>query len=195
MRALGVLHGRGIRWREADCFLLLGDIAWQEGDADGAETWWGQALTLHRALQTRYIPVIEARMALSEISRGHFDEARRALEVALSTLERRGQRGVVSAVHAWLLPCYAALGAWGAFDAHLAVASELLQEIGTVDVFIARTAMLGGDLAYATGQHARARMAWSLALEQWLMLGWRAEIRALKYLLREDQPSAGGEPA
>ncbi len=186
LRALGALHGRGIRWREADALLLLGDVAWQEGDAESAEAWWGQALSLHRALQTRHVPLIESRMALGDLSRGRFEEARRVLESTLTILERRGQRGMASAVHAWLLPCYAANAEWSSFDRHLAIAADMLQENGQVDVFIARTATLGGDIAYTAGQQGRARMAWSLALEQWLVLGWRDEIRSLKHLLREE---------
>ena len=72
-------------------------------------------------------------------------------------------------------------------------AGDLLQETGYVEVDVARLATWAGDLARASGQEGRARLAWGLGLEQWLVLGWEDEIIGLQKMLGADaRPPQGG---
>ena len=192
-RARKVFVEIGARAREAEALALIGDVHWQGGDLVEAQRAWEEGTALLQALQSREALLIEARVALAEIGRARFAEARQILESARQKLERRGMRKRTAALRVWLLPCCAADADWRSFDAHLSAAGDLLQETGYVAVDVARLAAWGGDLAFASGQAGRARLAWTLALEQWLVLGWEDEISGLQKLLGADTRAPTGE--
>ena len=66
--------------------------------------------------------------------------------------------------------------------------AEMLAQVYVGDVFLHTW-----DLARASGQEGRARLAWGLGLEQWLVLGWEDEIIGLQKMLGADaRPPQGG---
>jgi len=149
----------------------LADVARHRGALDEAEAGYRDALTLHEAIGSADAAVTEATLGLVLMERGQHADARRVLEHCLRTFEEHGRTALAGCTHACLLPGAADAGDWADFDAHLADARALLAQTGFNYLDIARAAQLGGDLARAAGEPARARGAYALAAAQWRALG------------------------
>jgi hypothetical protein len=147
-------------------------------DLDGAERDYEACVRLERQLGDD-ATLAEVNLALCQIARGKYADAHARLTSVQAAWEAAGRFGWVGVLSAIALPCSAGVRDWNGFDEHLATATDRLRRSGLVDVDVARSAELGGDLAAAAGAEARARSAWGLAADQWRQIGDVARAAAL----------------
>ncbi|MCB9553925.1 MAG: AAA family ATPase [Myxococcales bacterium] len=155
---------------------LLGDLARYGGDLEGAWQHYTESRDLYAAVDAPDLPTAECNLALVELARGADAAARARLVEAQKRVWGGHELRVI--IHAVLLPCVAALGDWGAWDAHMAAVGPLLDgRLAEPDV--AAVAALAAERAAAAGEGARAAEARRLAVAQYRALGRAAEAAAV----------------
>jgi tetratricopeptide (TPR) repeat protein len=184
LRAQGLFLRLGNHLGQGLCLNALAEVSRKQGDLDGAEAGYRQALARYEAVGAANALFPRLNLALVLLQRRRFDEARALLEQALVTVTRSGRRGLQGCIHANLLPCAAAEADWMAWDHHLEQATELLGDSGLLEEDIAWPACLAGDLAWEQNQAARAQAAWRLAHQQWSGLNNQERLAQVEALLQ-----------
>ena len=122
--------------------------------------------------------------ALVLLGRRRYAEVRDRIRRTLARAEPAGRR-LAPGYHVALAACGAAERDWRAYDRHLCSAREIQESTGLVDIDVAGTARLAGDLAFARHRITRAREAWQFALLHWRALDRADEMLALERLLAQ----------
>ena len=160
---------------KADCENLLGDLCRFTGQLSAAERRYRSALELYetRGLGERIFPLLNLGLLLLDQSR--HSEAREIFREGSAWIERMGRTGLRVYVLSAFLPCSAHDRDWTGFDHQLDTIDQLLTHTPVADVDIARPAYQAAELASKANQVGRARQAYQLALQQWLVLGNESE--------------------
>jgi tetratricopeptide (TPR) repeat protein len=165
-KAMQLFRDAGHRWGYASAVNMAGEAARYQGRFDDAERKYRESLRILLSIGEEFGVFPETNLGLLLLERGQWKEARRYLEAACQGFERQGRRGLLAAVHAFLLPACAEAGDWEGFSAHLERAESLLGETAFTDLDIVRTARMAAAAALAAGRRAEARRAWALAVAQ-----------------------------
>jgi eukaryotic-like serine/threonine-protein kinase len=182
--ALEELERLGDRWGVTRCLNSRGEILRLRGDLAGAERAYREAFALARAIGAAdAISVCENNVARVQVERGRYREARETLERGVVRFEQSGRADALAWAQTVLLCCLAADGEWAVWERRLDNIRRLLAETGYLDLDIARSAQMAGDLALIAGQPARAREAYELALAQWQALGRSEDAVAVRTLI------------
>jgi serine/threonine protein kinase/tetratricopeptide (TPR) repeat protein len=160
----------GARGDVATCLNNLGELARLQGRYDEAMQHYREAGEQLKSLGSGDALFPEINLAMTQLDRGDYADAKPVLEWGLEELLRRGMRGIAGAVHICLLECAASEDDWGNWDSHYAQGVSLLGESNLVDIDAARVAERAAVLACKGGQPNRAREAYAIALKQWLAL-------------------------
>jgi len=173
----GLEHVRGAKNRHAIATALngLGDIARLRGRLGYAETHYREALRLFDELGSDDGIIVRLNLALTLLDREEFSEATRVLRAAERALLSAGRGFYRVFVHAALLPCEAAAGDAGGWNARERDLRATLDESGLVDDDLGRCLVHAAEQARAAGWPERARSAWRLAADQWKRLGRTAD--------------------
>jgi eukaryotic-like serine/threonine-protein kinase len=157
------------------------------GNLQDAENGYRAVIQLNDARGV-YSAIPRLNLALCLIERGHFSEAKTALEALLRVWKGQRKRGFVGLCLVAMLPADAGLGDWLAFDLHLEEAIPLIAQTGMVDIDVGMCAEAGARLAAEAGESERAKLAYRLALQNWKHLGNQDRVdgvlRALNVLPR-----------
>jgi serine/threonine protein kinase/tetratricopeptide (TPR) repeat protein len=175
-----LLHDIGDHFYLAHCENCLGEAARFGGDLAASESHYRAAIAIMTSIGSGDVAVPESNLGLLLLMRDEYDEARPILERALESFTKAGQRSLVAALIASLLPCVAQSGDWRAWNTHLDELTELLDQTGTVNVDIAWSAERAGDLCLAAGESEKAAAAFEIALAQWEALGRSQEVLAIE---------------
>jgi tetratricopeptide (TPR) repeat protein len=182
--ALAEFERVGDRWGVTRCLNSRGEILRLRGDLVGAERAYRDAHALARAIGVAdAIAVCENNVARVQVERGRYRDAREALERGIVRFEHSGRADALAWAQTVLLCCLAAEGEWAAWEQRLQKVRALLAETGYLDLDIARSAQMAGDLALIAGEPARARDAYDLALAQWQALGRADDAQAVRALI------------
>jgi eukaryotic-like serine/threonine-protein kinase len=157
----------GNRYGVARSLNGLGDVLRLRGNYTGAAELYGRSLTILEGLRSADGVFPRINLALTAIAEQRFSAAEGTLHEARELLERHGWGGLLSCVHVALLACTAQARDWPDWDDHLARGAAALRESGLFDPDVAWCAELAGRLTEWSGQAARAREVYELALAQW----------------------------
>ena len=160
----------GYRMGRAECANGLAEIARLSGDLVAAEAGYREALALHEELGSIDVPIGRANLGLVQSARGDWAGARRSLDDARRSMALEKRRDLEAACCAALLAPAAAARDYEAFDRYLARALDLLGRTGFVYHDIAMEAERAGGIAAERGDMRRSRLAYELALSQWIGL-------------------------
>ena len=161
------------------CANDLGELARYTGDRPAAAARYREALDRYTSVGSGNAVFPEINLGIVLVEEGRHSEARDVLLRALETVQSQGRRPLMGAVHAFLLPCSAALGDWPDWARHVEAASELLAESDFVDVDIATALERAGDLAAQADWLDGARHAYAVALNQWTALARQDRVEAV----------------
>ncbi len=173
----------GSRSGVANCYNVLGEISRLQGNIEEAENYYRSSLDLYRLIGTGVESIPKMNLGLVLIDRGRFDEAYDVLEEGLDIFAEQGRKGILGALHTFLLPCAAHQNNWQAFDFHFSRARDLLKQTSLLDVDIARMAFLAGSIAQEHKKYHRAHMAFQLSLEQWQDLDRNEKVSEVRAAL------------
>jgi tetratricopeptide (TPR) repeat protein len=177
-RARGCFAGLKYRLGEANCACREGELARLRGELEHAETHYREAARLFRGVRDLEVPAIEINLALVQIQRQRFAEARVLLMGAIEVLSRNNRLVWAACAHACLLPCLASAADWPAFERHLRAAAAGIATY--VDDDVAGVLDLGGRMAADAGKPELARGAWVEAARHYRALGRRRELEEVE---------------
>ena len=155
----------------ADCLMGRADVQRYQGQLAPAEEAYREALRIQTRIGSKNTLIARLNLGVVLLEQSRFEEARRAFENELASLERTGKRAYLGLVHYMLLPCVAGVSDLNAFDAHAAAARELSANRPIVDEDMAAAADRAGAMLAEQGERERARAAYALAAAQWRALG------------------------
>ncbi len=161
----------GCVWGQAECLNELGEAARHKRDLAAAAEFYRQSLERNLALGSGDAVFAETNLGLVLSRQERWDEAREALQGALTTFSEQGRQGFVGITHGLLLPVSAADRRWDEWDAHIHDATLILETSGMVDVDAAAEVTRAGGLASIANEPVRALDAYRLAVRQWKALG------------------------
>lgn len=140
------------------------------GNLDAAERGYRGVLVLDEA-RGNYAAIPRLNLALCQLSRGNFSDARTSLEPLIEVWTRQKKRGFIAIGQLALATAFAGIGDWGGFDRELAEAVVLIAQTGMVDIDVGQCAERAAELALKVERPERARIALQLALRNWEQLG------------------------
>ncbi len=183
LKELTAFHeGRGRRQDQALCLNALGELERLKGNLRKAESCYRAAELIHTSTGSSDALVVDLNLTLVLLGRRRYAEVRDRIRVTLSGMEPAGRR-LAPGYHVALAACAAAERDWPSYDRHLGTARQMQATDGLVDIDVAGTARLAGDLAFARHRMTRAREAWEFALLHWRALERADEVLALERLL------------
>jgi eukaryotic-like serine/threonine-protein kinase len=184
LKELTAFHeGRGRRQDQALCLGALGELERLKGNLRKAESCYRAAALIYTSTGSSESLGVDFNMALVQLGRRRYAEARDRIRKTLARSDVDGRRRFAPGYQVALAACAAAERDWRAYDRHLRTAQELQEADGRVDIDVAGTARLAGDLAFARHRIQRARDAWGFALRQWRALDRADEMLAVERLL------------
>ena len=185
LKELTAFHeGRGRRQDQALCLNALGELERLKGNLRKAESCYRAAELIHTSTGSGDSLLVDFNLSLVLLGRRRYAEVRDRIRRTLARAEPAGRR-LAPGYHVALAACGAAERDWRAYDRHLCSAREIQESTGLVDIDVAGTARLAGDLAFARHRITRAREAWQFALLHWRALDRADEMLALERLLAQ----------
>ncbi|MCP4739977.1 MAG: hypothetical protein GY873_37895, partial [Bosea sp.] len=142
----------------------------REGRLEEAEKGYRAVLEKDEA-RGGYGAVPRLNLALCQIARGNYFDARQALGELLEIWKRQRMRGFIAICQIALAPAAAGVGDWLAYDRHLREATVLIAQTGMVDIDVGHCAEKAAELALKARMSERARLALEVALRNWEQLG------------------------
>jgi len=173
--ARGHFERNGNRFHVASCLNDLGEIARKRVDFGKAEQLYRQSGRLYESLGCADASTPRFNLGLVLLHEGRYSKARLVFDTELRKLA--GEERAIDRLwlHAGLLPCVASALDWAAWDHHMRLIHELIEDL--VDEDIPWCAELGARIATVAGEKDRGRRAYELALAQWSRMD-RAEDQA-----------------
>jgi len=170
-RALALFGGLGNRYGVARAVNGLGDVSRQRGETERAAELYRQALALLEALSSAEELFPRINLALLALAEGKLGQVRATLDEVRPRLETMGWGGPLACADLAWMACAAGERRWSAWDDALARTAATLNRSALLDPDTGWAAERAGDLAERSGEPARAREVWRLALAQWRGLG------------------------
>ena len=168
-RAREAYRASGARLGAAGTVISEGELARLGGRLEEAEERYIEAARQLRQLGSADEIVARLNLGLVLSAQRRWDEA--AAHLRACATARRVPRVMRGPIHAFLLPCLAALGDTEGYDEALATAEALLEDVGNADVDVARAAEEAAKTWRTAGDASRAERAEILAASQWAKLG------------------------
>ncbi len=184
-RAMGLHEHLGNRFLWATCINGVAEVHRLRGELALAEEGYHSALTILEAMGSLEVHVIRLNIAMIQLARRRFPEARQTLTRARADLEAIGQDMLLAAVHAMLMACAAHIEDWGAFISHLKQADALMTAAQGADPDDAIAIHQAADMALAAGKLPQARAAFTLAMTLWSTLGRHDRVADIQSALRQ----------
>ncbi len=170
----------GNRYGVARSLNGVGDMARLQGDFGRASGNYRRALTILDGLRSADSLFPRLNLVLIDLAEQRFSIAENTLGEIREHLEELGWGGLLSCVHICLLACASQARDWGMWDGHLDQGTAALKASGLLDPDVAWAAELAGRLTEWSGQSARAREIYELALAQWRGLGDREGVARIE---------------
>ena len=174
----------GSREGIADCYNLRGEIARLQGDFERAEELYRVSIKRHRALESIAAGVAELNLGLTLIRLKRYKDARVILEDCVRTFLLRGRPLLRSIAQITLLPCLIADDAWIEAEQNMLSSTIALSNANYVDIDVAASAQLAGEIALEKGKPMHAKPAYRFALSQWKALDRQEEVEQIEQALR-----------
>jgi len=152
------------------------------GNLEAAEAGYREVLALNEARGV-YGAIPRLNLALCQIARGNYPQARSQLTELLTLWQSQRKRGFVALCLVALMPVDAGVEDWIGFDQHLEEAVALIAQTGMVDIDVGQCAETAAQLAEEAQHMERARRAYRLALRNWEHLGNLERIEAVTHAL------------
>ena len=154
------------------------------GNLEDAEEGYREVLELDEARGV-YGAIPRLNLALCQIDRGNYQQARTALAALLAIWRKQRKRGFVALCLVAHTPVDAGLDDWIAYDRHLNDAIALIAQTGMVDIDVGQCAEIAARLAAQAHMPERAKLAYGLALRNWEHLGNLERVDAVTRALAE----------
>ena len=169
--SMQVYEEQGSRVGLADAWHNVGELERLRGNLGAAERSYREALAFYEAVGSADTAYAELNLGITLIEVGELHAAAPLLLRAMRTSERLGRRFVVAGCQLFLLTIDAHRADWAAFEAHLDAAVRLLEELGVVEIDMARGLERASRAAAAGGRPDLADRAARLATAHWHALG------------------------
>ena len=171
---------RAEEWREdANCVAALGHIFRIEGDFEAAAAFYSEAIQSLQRLHAPEALMVELTLNLLLFQSNRHIEARTRVQKLLPHLNQTIHRSARAVAYVLMLPGDAAARDPGAWSDHLGEAERLLEVTRTIDIDIAQTARLAGDLMHPSHPEY-ARRAYALAIHHFEILGHTRSAEPLR---------------
>jgi len=166
--ALAVFEKRGDRNGQCYALNMLAEIDRISGKLDDAALGYRSAMVLAEQIgQLHGVRFLRFNLGLTSLQLRDFDAAHDLFVQVLPFFVKHHLQAVVVSLHAALLACAAARGDLDAVDAHFEVVSDILSRAPGIDLDLATSTELAGELLLEAGDAERAERAWCVALGQW----------------------------
>ncbi len=158
----------------------LGEVDRQRGRFAEAERHYERALEAWQSERHRDTDLVRFNIALTALARGETDRAHDSLRRVLAVAHDKGRRALQAYARAGLSATAAARGDFAEAAAQLDALSQLLGELGLVDLDLAQSLQRAGDSAGAAGRNDLRDAAYRLAIRQWEALGDAGRVVTLR---------------
>ena len=193
-RARALLHPLGTLFHEANAAGLQGEVLRARGDLDGAARVYAESARLHALAGSAGDQVSMLNLAMVEVLRGRYAEARQlAREVARSAQET-GHTIVVLFARSVALAGLAEDGEEGELQAELDRLLPTFEAEGLVDPDVATCAWIAGERALGRGMVPVARRLWTFTRDQWAALERGDRLEAVAAALGRLEEGEGASP-
>ena len=122
--------------------------------------------------------MVRLNLALVLMLEERFDEAQKELEGCVERFRQSDQQNWLAVSQVFCLPHLARNRDWRVFDAYAEEAMGILRAQKFADTDLATVYEIAGSCAAAESERRRADEAYTMAAEQWRMLGRMAEANA-----------------
>jgi hypothetical protein len=126
VEARSSLEAAGYRLAPIDCVFALGEVAWRRGDLAKAEALFAEAVERYAAAGSGEADVGRLSLYTVWAASGRVREARDGLDALEPAFAGDRRPWMVAPARLIRAACDAALGDWGAFDADVARAAEVV---------------------------------------------------------------------
>lgn len=181
-RALSIYKRIGQRLGMANCLNDLGDFHRFEGQQIAAKNAYKRSWALFDSIGSYAAIFAQFNLSLLHLNAGAYTPCGKELERLLSASGQAGLLVLRAGILLALMACMAAEKNWTRFHALLLQARAELEDSGDLDHDNAWPAQLAGELAQAAGRTDLARLAYEVALHQFVGIGAQVregQVRAL----------------
>jgi tetratricopeptide (TPR) repeat protein len=173
----------------SDACTLQGEVERMRGNLALAEDAYREALRLSTELKSGWVAAPRSNLGLIRLQLGLYEEARALLEEARGEFLDAGRRGLGDFLACLLLPCYAALGDWGAWTDIWPAIARFAPGTSLAELDSACLLVQAAELALRAGEAERGQAAGQMAVLHYRALGRAAEAKllAVRYGLEQSE--------